>query len=103
MNYETKIEEFKDKIESSKIIIETQFANIEKYIKENENINYNELVSLLSTFNTLNIKYEQLCEDLTLFLTIFMKKEDQEFRIYKTEELIELLENEVKKLEENNI
>lgn len=98
MNCEAKITEFLEKIENDKLLMETQFANIESIIKENNNIDYNTLVELLSTFNTTNIKYEQLCNDLILFVTLFKPKDEQEIRIYKTEELIELLEKEISKI-----
>ncbi|WP_178648560.1 hypothetical protein [uncultured Methanobrevibacter sp.] len=99
MNCQTKIDEFLDKIEKDKLLMETQFANIETIIKENEEIDYENLVNLLSTFNTTNIKYEQLCNDLTLFISLFKPKEEQEIRIYKTEELIDLFEKEISKME----
>ena len=38
MNCQTKIDEFLDKIEKDKLLMETQFANIETIIKENEEI-----------------------------------------------------------------
>lgn len=98
MNCKAKIDEFLEKIENDKLLMETQFANIETIIKENENMDYETVVNLLSTFNTTNIKYEQLCNDLTLFISLFKDKEEQEIRIYKTEELISLLEKEIEKL-----
>lgn len=99
MNCETKIDEYLDKLEKDKLLMETQFANIESIIKESEDMDYNSLVTLLSTFNTTCIKYEQLCNDLTLFISIF-KPEKEEIRIYKTEELIDLLEKEIEKMGE---
>lgn len=98
MNCQTKIDEFLDKIENDKLLMETQFANIETLIKEDEDMDYETLVNLLSMFNTTNIKYEQLCNDLTLFISLFKPKEEQEIRIYKTEELIDLLEKEIAKI-----
>ena len=88
MSFDDKVNEFLEKIEHEKIMIETQFADIE----------YDKLVSILSHFNTLNIQYEQLCHDLTIFISIFKSKEEQQIRIYKTEELVELLEAEVNKI-----
>lgn len=99
MSCDTKIEEYIETLDKNKILIETQFANIEKYLKKTEEINYSDFVNILSTFNTINIQYEQLCEDLASFLAIFKKKEEQQFRIYKTEELIELIEKEVAKFD----
>lgn len=78
--------------------METQFANIETIIKESEEIDYNTLVDLLSTFNTTNVKYEQLCNDLTLFISLFKPKDEQEIRIYKTEELFDLFDKEISKI-----
>ncbi len=98
MNCQTKIDEFLDKIENDKLLMETQPANIETLIKEDEDMDYETLVNLLSMFNTTNIKYEQLCNDLTLFISLFKPKEEQEIRIYKTEELIDLLEKEIAKI-----
>lgn len=103
MSCDNKIEEFLDKIETNKLLMETQFAHMEEIIKENENLEYDKLVTLLSNFNTLNIQYDQLCADLTLFLSTFKPKEKQEIRIYKTEELIDLFEKEISKIDENKI
>ena len=97
MNCEAKINEFMEKVEQDKILMETEFANMETILKENETINYETLIGLLSNFNTLQPRYEQLCNDLTLFITLFKPKEEQEIRIYKTEELINLLEKETSK------
>ncbi len=85
-----KIQEYIENLENDKLIIETHFANIEKIVRENEDINKDKLVGLLSNFSTLNIQYDQLCHDLITFLKIF-KPENEEIRIYKTDELIELL------------
>lgn len=98
MSFDDKVNEFLEKVEHEKIMIETQFADIESYIKDHDNIDYDKLVSILSHFNTLNIQYEQLCHDLTIFISIFKSKEEQQIRIYKTEELVELLEAEVNKI-----
>ncbi|MDO5849388.1 MAG: hypothetical protein Q4P18_07625 [Methanobrevibacter sp.] len=99
MNCESKINEYLDKIGNDKLLMETQFAHMETVIKENEDMDYNTLVNLLSNFNTINIKYEQLCNDLTLFISLFKPKEEQEIRIYKTEELIDLFEKEISKID----
>lgn len=98
MSDNSKVNEYLDKLEHDKIMIETQFADMESYIKKSDNIDYDKLVSILSHFNTLNIQYEQLCYDLTTFIKIFKSKEEQEIRIYKTEELVDLLEKEVEKV-----
>lgn len=85
-----KIQEYIENLENDKLIIETHFANIEKIVRENKDIDKDKLVGLLSNFSTLNIQYDQLCHDLITFLKIF-KPENEEIRIYKTDELIELL------------
>ena len=89
MSFDDKVNEFLEKIEHEKIMIETQFADIESYIKDHDDIDYDKLVSILSHFNTLNIQYEQLCHDLTIFISIFKSKEEQQIRIYKTEDFLE--------------
>ena len=75
-------------------MIETHFANIERILKENSDLNQEKVIALLSNFNTFNIQYDQLCHDLITFIKIF-KPDKEEIRIYKTEELIELLEAKV--------
>ena len=85
-----KVQEYIESLENDKLMIETHFANIEKIIRENDNLDKNKLVKLLSQFSTLNIQYYQLCDDLIVFLKIF-KPENKEIRLYKTDELVELL------------
>lgn len=97
MSCESKSKEYLEKLDKDKILMETQFAEIENILKENENIDRETLITILNSFNTLNIQYEQLCNDIILFMTIF-KVEENEIRIYQTEELIELLESKVNKI-----
>ena len=85
-----KVQEYIESLENDKLMIETHFANIEKIIRENDNLDKNKLVKLLSKFSTLNIQYYQLCDELIVFLKIF-KPENKEIRLYKTDELVELL------------
>ena len=66
-------------------------ANIERILKENTDLNQEKVIALLSNFNTFNIQYDQLCHNLITFIKIF-QPDKQEIRIYKTEDLIELLE-----------
>ncbi|WP_299524313.1 hypothetical protein [uncultured Methanobrevibacter sp.] len=94
MTNNTKIQEYIDTLENDKLLLETHFANIERIIKENDDLNQDKVLSLLSKFNTFNIQYDQLCHDLITFIKIF-KIDKEEIRIYKTEELIELLETKV--------
>ena len=89
-----KIQEYMDTLENDKLMIETHFANIERILKENNDLNQDKVIGLLSNFNTLNIQYDQLCHDLITFIKVF-KLDTEEIRVYKTEELIELLEAKV--------
>ncbi len=98
MSCENKIQEYIGALENDKILIETHFANMEKITRENEKLERDQLIGLLSNFNTLNIQYEQLCNDLITFMKIF-KPETEEIRIYKTDELIELLNQKANDIE----
>ena len=95
---ENKIQEYMDSLEQEKIMIETHFANIERILQDNPKLDQEKAIGLLSNFNTLNIQYDQLCNDLTKFIRIFKDKEEQEIRLYKTDELIELLEAKINEL-----
>ncbi len=97
MASENKIQEYLNALESDKLTIETHFVNIERILKDNEKLEQEQVVALLSNFNTLNIQYEQLCNDLITFIKIF-KADEKEIRLYKTEELVELLEAKVNQL-----
>ena len=98
MNYENKIQEYIDSLENDKLLIETHFANMEKVTRENKKLERDQLIGLLSNFNTLNIQYDQLCNDLITFMKIF-KPETEEIRIYKTDELVELLNQKANEVE----
>ncbi len=98
MANENKIQEYADSLEQEKIMIETHFVNIERILKDNEKLDQEKLIGLMSNFNTLNIQYDQLCNDLIKFIQIFKGKEEQEIRLYKTDELIELLEKRINQL-----
>ena len=98
MSCENKIQEYIGALENDKILIETHFANMEKITRENEKLERDQLIGLLSNFNTLNIQYEQLCNDLITFMKIF-KPETEEIRIYKTDELVELLNQKANDIE----
>ena len=98
MASENKIQEYMNSLENEKLLIETHFANIEKILRENPQLEQEKLVALLSNFNTLNIQYDQLCNDLIAFIKIFKGKDEQEIRLYKTDELIELLEEKVNQI-----
>lgn len=94
MTNSNKIQEYIDTLENDKLMIETHFANIERILKDNDDLNQEKVIALLSNFNTFNIQYDQLCQDLIAFIKIF-QPDKEEIRIYKTEELIELLEAKV--------
>ena len=98
MNYENKIQEYIDSLENDKLMFETHFANMEKITRENKTLERDQLIGLLSNFSTLNIQYDQLCNDLITFMKIF-KPETEEIRIYKTDELVELLNQKANQIE----
>jgi hypothetical protein len=68
---------------------------MERILSDNPKLDQERAFALLSNFNTLNIQYEQLCNDMITFIRIFKDDDEQEIRLYKTEELIELLEKAV--------
>ena len=94
MASDNKIQEYRDSLEQDKILIETHFANMERILKDNPKLDQEKAFGLLSNFHTLNIQYEQLCNDLIKFIKIFIDNED-EIRLYKTDELVELLEEKI--------
>ncbi len=92
MAREDKIEEYMNSLEEEKIMIETHFANMERILRDEPKLDQQRAFSLLNNFNTLSIQYDQLCNDLITFIKIFKDKDSQEIRLYKTDELVELLE-----------
>lgn len=98
MSSENKIKEYMNSLEEEKLMIETHFANIERILNDNPKLDQQKAFSLLSNFNTLNIQYDQLCNDLITFIKIFKDDEEQEIRLYKTDELVELLEKAINEL-----
>lgn len=98
MASDNKIQEYLDILEQQKIMIETHFANMERILNDNPKLDQEKAFALLSNFNTLNIQYEQLCNDIISFIKIFKDNDEQEIRLYKTDELIELLEKAVNKI-----
>ena len=99
MASENKIQEYQNSLEEEKLMIETHFVNIERILREPEPIEQEKLVTLMNNFNTLNIQYDQLCSDLIRFYQIFKDKEEQEIRLYKTDELIDLLQRKINQIE----
>ena len=98
MASENKIQEYLNALEQEKIMIETHFANIERILKDNPNLDKQKAFALLNNFNTLNIQYEQLCNDLITFMKIFDEK-SKEIRLYKTDELVEILEAKINEIQ----
>ena len=99
MATENKIKEYQNILEEEKLMIETHFVNIERILREPEVIEQEKLVALMNNFNTLNIQYDQLCNDLIEFIKVFKDKDEQEIRLYKTDELVELLQAKIDQLE----
>ncbi len=97
MASENKIQEYLDTLEQEKIMIETHFANIERILKDDPKLDQQKAFGLLNNFNTLSIQYDQLCNDLINFIKIF-KKDEHEIRLYKTDELIHLLEEKMNQI-----
>lgn len=98
MASDNKIQEYMDTLEQDKIMIETHFANMERILRDNPKLDHEKAFALLNNFNTLTIRYDQLCNDLINFIKIFKDKDSQEIRLYKTDELVELLEQRVNQL-----
>lgn len=95
MASEDKIEEYMNSLEEEKIMIETHFANMERILRDEPKLDQQRAFSLLNNFNTLSIQYDQLCNDLITFIKIFKDKDSQEIRLYKTDELVEILEQKI--------
>ena len=98
MPSENKIQEYIDSLEEEKIIIETHFANIERILRENPKLDQQKAFGLLNNFNTYSIQYDQLCNDLITFIKIFKDKDSQEIRLYKTDELVKMLEENINQI-----
>lgn len=94
MANENKIQEYKNALEQEKLMIETHFANMERILADQPKLDQQKAFGLLSNYNTLSIQYDQLCNDLITFLKIF-KEDEKEIRLYKTDELLALLEEKV--------
>lgn len=97
MASENKIQEYLNTLEEEKIMIETHFANMERILTDNPKLDQQKAFGLLNNYNTLSIQYDQLCNDLISFLKIF-KPDEEEIRLYKTDELIQLLEEKMNQL-----
>ena len=98
MASENKVQEYQNILEEEKLMIETHFANIERILREPEKLEKEKLFALMNNYNTFSIQYEQLCNDLIEFIKIF-KGKDQEIRLYKTEELVNLLESKLNQID----
>ena len=97
MASEDKIKEYRNSLEEEKLMIETHFVNIERILRDNTKLEQDKLVALMNNYNTLNIQYDQLCNDLIKFIQIF-EDDEKEIRLYKTDELIELLQAKINQL-----
>ena len=95
MASDNKIQEYMNILEQEKIMIETHFANMERILRDEPKLDQQKAFGLLNNFNTLSIQYDQLCNDLINFIKIFKDKDSQEIRVYKTDELVELLEQKI--------
>ena len=99
MANENKIQEYMNILEQDKIMIEAHFANMEKILRNEPKLDQQKAFGLLNNYNTLSIQYDQLCSDLINFIKIFKGKDEQEIRLYKTEELVELLEDRLSQIQ----
>ena len=99
MASENKIQEYLNILEQDKIMIETHFANMEKILRNEPKLDQQRAFGLLNNFNTLSIQYDQLCNDLINFIKVFKGKDEQEIRLYETEELVELLEDRLSQIQ----
>ncbi len=99
MASENKIDEYKDSLEQQKIVIETHFANMERILRDEPTLDQQKAFALLNNFNTLSIQYDQLCNDMIAFIKIFKGNDEQEIRLYKTDELVELLEEKINRFQ----
>ena len=95
---DNKIQEYRNSLEEEKLMIETHFVNIERILRDNNKLEQDKLVALMNNFNTLNIQYDQLCNDLIKFIQVF-EDDEKEIRLYKTDELIDLLQAKVNQLD----
>ena len=98
MASENKVQEYQNILEEEKLMIETHFANIERILRDPEKLEKEKLFALMNNYNTFSIQYDQLCNDLIEFIKIF-KGKDQEIRLYKTEELVNLLESKLNQID----
>ena len=98
MASENKVQEYQNILEEEKLMIETHFANIQRILREPEKFEKEKLFALMNNYNTFSIQYDQLCNDLIEFIKIF-KGKDQEIRLYKTEELVNLLESKLNQID----
>lgn len=98
MASENKIDEYLSILEQEKLMIETHFANMERLIKDTNDLDQEKAFALLTNFNTLSIQYDQLCNDMINFIKIFKDKDEHEIRLYQTDELVQLLEEKINQL-----
>ena len=72
---------------------------MERILRDEPKLDQQKAFALLNNYNTLSIQYDQLCNDLINFIKIFKDKDSQEIRLYKTDELVELLEKRMSQIQ----
>jgi hypothetical protein len=72
---------------------------MERILRDEPKLDQQKAFALLNNYNTLSIQYDQLCNDLINFIKIFKDKDSQEIRLYKTDELVELLEQRMSQIQ----
>lgn len=100
MSCSEKSKQYIDELEHKKLLMETQFAQLEKVLQNGEKKSREEITQILSIFNNTSLQYEQLCGDLVSFIKIFNIREKNEMRLYKLDELTELLAKTINTLDD---
>lgn len=98
MSCENKINEYLKKLENDKLMMETQFAQVEELIKDDTDYDKDYMYQIISMFNLTRIHYDRICEDLISFVKIFDLEDKKEIRLYKMELIDELIQKEIEKL-----
>ena len=100
MSCNEKSKQYIDELEHEKIMMETQFAQLEQVLQEEGPKSREQITQILSIFNNTSIQYEQLCADLISFIKIFNIEDKKEIRLYKLDELTDLLAKTIDSLED---
>ena len=99
MSCSEKSKQYIEELEHEKIMMETQFAQIEQVLQNGETKSREEITQILSVYNNTSVQYQQLCADLISFIKIFNIEEKKDIRLYKLEEVTELLAKAINELE----